>query len=233
LSGDSEFILAQEQSVTARAGQKIKEVQGTLVLTNRRLLFVAATQEEVDVVPGIYRTPKVVLHFRYTDIEDLIGIPEDPSNLSILLSSILEVKGHEAIVRDPRLEITWNENSNERKAEFVQELTGGRKKNLNDWAKIILGLKSGSIKPRYIVQYPSLDTLEGKILRILGDMQEKGLYEIENRVEEEFKLDLDPDDVEASCNNLVKQGLVDFIDDNGNDSFFRKRSPLGEDDLSS
>ena len=40
-----EIILAQEQSVTRKAGGLEKEYQGALVLTNKRLLFIAANQE--------------------------------------------------------------------------------------------------------------------------------------------------------------------------------------------
>ena len=80
---------------------------------------------------------------------------------------------------------------------------------------------------------PSIETLEGKILRVLGDMQDKGTFEIEEEVESEFKLDLDVDDVQKACEKLVLLGLVDKTPDASGDAFYRKRSPLGEDDLSS
>ncbi|MGH2637941.1 MAG: hypothetical protein ACRDF4_01430, partial [Rhabdochlamydiaceae bacterium] len=109
-----------------------------------------------------------------------------------------------------------------------------RKIDLKDWARVIDSLKAGTIKIEYPkVPAPSSDTLEGKILYVLGDMQDKGMLEIEEQAEEYFKLELEPDDVETACKKLVSVGLVDAVDSESGDSFYRKRSPLGRDDLSS
>ncbi len=46
-------------------------------------------------------------------------------------------------------------------------------------------------------------------------------------------MDLDTDRVEAACKKLSSMGFVDETPDNSGETFYRKRSPLGEDDLSS
>ena len=41
------------------------------------------------------------------------------------------------MMTNPNLKIKYNDGASEKNAEFIQTITGGRKKNLNDWAKII------------------------------------------------------------------------------------------------
>jgi hypothetical protein len=223
LSTSDEIILTQEQSATRKAdsGEKI---QGTLVLTDKRLLFVVANKEE-DIGAGT---------LRYADVDDLKNIPASPHNLSVTIASIERVSGSEGIIHTPELKIDWKENGELRHTEFFEEIFGGRKKDLRDWAKVIEGLRAGKIsinRPRN--PPPSMDTLEGKILNVLGDMQEKGVFEIEEEVETTFQIDSDPDQVEAACDKLVDEGLLDKTPDKSGDNFYRKRSPLSEDDLSS
>jgi hypothetical protein len=66
-------------------------------------------------------------------------------------------------------------------------------------------------------------------------MQDKGCFEIQGEVERQFKPEgeLDSDDIERACQELVSTGLVTVQGDPSGDNFYRKRSPLGEDDLSS
>ena len=225
MPADQEIILAQEQSVTARSSFD-KQVEGTLILTNQRLIFVGAIQEE-SVQTGVGKDS-----LRFADVDDLDSIPKNQYNLSIPLGQIDSDKGSH--IGHPSLKIKWIGDSGEKHEEFVEQLTGGRGKNLNDWASIIDKIKSGSMNvvvPK--TSPPGKDTLEGKILYALGDMQEKGSLEIEAQVEGMFKLDLDPDMVEAACKKLVEMGLVDLLPDSSGDNFYRKHSPLGKDDLSS
>ena len=210
-----------------------EKVQGTLILTDKRLLFVSANKEEdVDVTfEGVSRRTGTL---RYADVENLKQIPESPNNLSISLSAIGRVSGSEGIIHPPSLKIDWQESGKTRHAEFSEEIIGGRKKDLRDWAKVIDGLRSGKTaiqRPRNVP--PDTDSLEGKILYVLGDMQEKGAFEIEEEVEDEFKVDTDPDEVETAADKLVSDGFLDVTPDKSGDKFYRKRSPLGEDDLSS
>ena len=74
---------------------------------------------------------------------------------------------------------------------------------------------------------PDRDTLGGRILTVLADMQEKGLMTIEDEVEKRFGIDLDPDEVKTTCEELAGEGLLKTQDG----SFFVKVSPLGSDDL--
>ena len=96
-------------------------------------------------------------------------------------------------------------------------------------------LKAGEIRLQLpSAPTPGVDSLEGKALYILNDMQEKGMFEIEEEVEDTFKVeDIDPDELVAACKKLASQGFLDVIKDPSGDDFYKKRSPLGEDDLSS
>ncbi|MGI0078100.1 MAG: hypothetical protein ACRECH_00565 [Nitrososphaerales archaeon] len=224
MSGDQEIILAQEQSVIAKSGFE-KQVEGTLILTNQRLIFVGATEEE-DVRSGVGTES-----LRFSDVNSLDSIPKSQYNLYIPLTQIDFEKGRH--IGHPSLRVRWKDDSGERQEEFVEELTG-RKKNLNDWAAVIDKIKSGALKPDAPkTTAPEKDTLEGQILYVLGDMQEKGSLQIEEQVETMFELDLDPDQVEAALKKLVEMQLVDVLPDRSGVEFYRKHSPLGEDDLSS
>ncbi len=224
MAANQEIILAQEQSVLAKLGFE-KEVEGTLIITNQRLLFVMATQQE-DV-----RTGGGFDILRFANVDDLNSIPSNPQNLSIPIRQIDFDKGRSIL--HPTLRIKWMSDSGERHAEFVEKIIGGRKKNLNEWAGVISKIKAGTIKFDFPKSTPpGIDTLEGKILYSLGDMQDKGTLEIEQQVEKEFKLDLDPDEVETTCKKLVEMGFVDEIADPSGDNFYRKHSSLGEEDIS-
>ena len=230
-----EVILAEEQSVVHKTGF-MKETQGTLILTNKRLVFVAADQE-IDFRATPIFTPGSMAHLRFSDVDDLKSIPEHPANVSIPLGEIELEAGVEHMYESPHLKIRYKDDGVEKKAEFVGDISGtGRKVDLKDWAKIIDSLKAGRATIAHPSSpLPSKNTLEGKVLYILGDVQDKGVLEIEQQTEEYFKLELEPEDVEAACKKLVSQGLVDAVASDGGDSFYRKRSPLGrgEDDLSS
>jgi len=223
-SQGAEIILAQEQSVTCKSALE-SEFQGSLVLTNKRLLFVAADQEE--------DLPFAKL--RFADVKELDKIPRDPANLSLTFNEMEVERGHEGIFGPPTSKIKWMEKGRERKVEFVEEVTGGRKKDLKDWAKVIEALKNGSMN----IQIPSslppdANTLEGRILSALNDMQEKGVFEIEKEIEDSYGIqNVDPDEIEAACKKLTSEGFLDEINDASGDNFYRKRSPLGQDDLSS
>ena len=230
-----EIILAEEQSVLNKTGF-MKETQGTLILTNKRLVFVAANQE-LDFRVSTIISPGSMEHFRFADVDDLKNVPAYPENLSIPINEIEIEKGVEYFFENPHLKIKWLDRGSEKKAQFIADINStGRKIDLKDWVKVIDSLKSGTLKITSPATHPpNRDTLEGKVLYILGDMQDKGLLEIEEQAEEYFKLELGPDDVEAACQKLTTLGLVDKVESNSGDSFYRRRSPLGknEDDLSS
>ncbi|MGI0092427.1 MAG: hypothetical protein ACREBS_12035, partial [Nitrososphaerales archaeon] len=128
MSQDSrqEIILAQEQSVVHKMGF-LKESQGTLVLTNKRLIFVPANQE-VDFRVTTVLSPGSVERFRFADVDDLKDIPKHPANLSIPLDEIELDKGEEHFFENPHLKIRWLEDGTERKAEFIADINStGRK----------------------------------------------------------------------------------------------------------
>jgi hypothetical protein len=218
-----ESILAQEQSVLYRRHGG-NEIQGTLILTNNRLLLVAANQEEyVNMLDGLD-------FLRYADVESLDSIAQSPSNLSVSFDSIVSARGNRGIMTNPSLKVRYNSGSGETEADFVQTIIGGRKKNLNDWARVIDGLKAGTIKIKEAPTWlPDKNSLEGRIVESLSDLQEKGVFEIESEIEKKYGVQLDPDKVEEACGNLVSKGVIEKKEED----FYRMPSPLGADDLSS
>jgi hypothetical protein len=215
-----ESILAQEQSVLSKAGIG-REVQGTLVLTNNRLMFVAANTEEA-FMDGLDS-------LRYADVKNLDSVANNPANLSIQLQKIVSTKGSKGLMTNPNLKVRYQSDTGETEAEYIQTITGGRKKNLNDWAGVIEGLKSGRIVPKVPSWLPDKNSLEGRIVESLSDLQEKGVFEIESEIEKKYSLDLDPDEVEKACDNLVSKNVLE----KKSEDFYRLPSPLGSDDLSS
>jgi hypothetical protein len=234
-----EQILAQEQAVVNRpVGIKGEleaavdvsgpETEGTLVLTNSRLLYVHGGEKEEDLPVGALTKKQTY----FSDVDSLGDIPYDAANLTIYLSAITKVLGRHSPGMSPKLEVSWNAGGIARTTEFVQELTGSsRKKNLNDWAPVIERLRTGKESVKEMPQAPDESTLEGKILLALGDMQEKGLLTIESELEVKYKVDLETDDVESACEKLVLQGLIKDTSGKDEPPFYQKVSALGEDSL--
>ena len=205
----------------------IGEVEGTLVLTDRRLIFVCTDEKMVDLPVGYFQATLI-----FSEVEEVGQIPQKPPNVFISISSIESIKPHGGRLERPGFELEWEDGGTRRSLLIVQgeERKG---KGLKDWVPVIENLKAGRQKLVAIQAPPSLDTLEGKIVRVLSDMQEKGVMEIEEETEDQFKVDLDPDEVQAVCDKLATQGVIKRYPDSSGDVFYRRASPLGEDDLSS
>ena len=239
LGEGDEIMLAQEQGVIMRQAGLEKELEGgvggelegTLLLTNRRLIFVCTNEKEEDIRAS--RMSQIgAMRLIYSDVEELNSIPSAGGNLFIELSSIASAKGHTGHVERPSLEVKWQEGVEEKGRVFIERLIGrSRLRNLNDWAAVIERVKAGKQKFTPLPKAPGTDSLEGKVMRVLADMQKKGVVEIQEEVEEEFKVKLDPDDVQAACGRLAKSGLAQEILDPSGDTYYRKRSPLGDDAL--
>ncbi len=250
-----EIILAQEQGVINKPKHLgiATDIQGTLVLTNKRLIFVSNSARSEELESGVSalgttedRIAKEGANLgvdflgesaphTYTDVDDLSKIPINDRNVFLPISSIVSLSGHKGIIGRPNLKVSWIDSSGETKnAEFQATLTERtRKKNLSDWADVIQKLRDGRILPSRPTNLPQSDSTEGRIYSIMGDMQTKGTLEIEEETEKEFAIELEPEEVEAACEKLVSMGLLDKIPDPSGDSFYKRRSPLGDDDLSS
>jgi hypothetical protein len=231
-------MLAQEQGVVMREAGRAKELEGrlggelegTLLLTNRRLIFVCTHEKEDD----LKTTPFGKMPLVYSDVGDLASIPVRGDNLFIEISSISSVKGHTGHVTKPSLEVKWQEGAKEKGRVFIELLSGrSRRRNLNDWARVVERLKTGDQEIIQLPKPPATDTLDGKIYRVLADMQRKGVFEVEEEVEKQFSSTLDPDEVQAACDRLSNSGLLKKMPDPSGDTYYQKRSPLGEDELDS
>jgi hypothetical protein len=229
----SEIILAQEQGASMRSGGAKKEVEaefgvgskeGTLILTNRRLIFVCTNDRGEDLPVGYFGDHLLV----YSEVEDLDSIPPRSPNVFIPLQGA-SVRGHKEGIGRPNLEVTWKDGDRNHTLVFTETMIGRRAKNLNDWAQVIAEIKEGTQKFANLPAVPATDTLEGKIMHVLADMQEKGILDIEEDVEGEYGLDLDPDEVQNACDRLASQGLLIRLPDSSGDTFYRRASQLGED----
>jgi len=230
-------MLAQEQGVRMRESGVRKELEGgfggelegTLLLTSRRLIFVCSNAKEEKLKPA---AGPFLMHLIFSDVKDLESIPTTGDNLLIGLSSITSVQGRPGHVERPSLEVKWKEGGQEKGKVFVERLSGrSRHRNLNDWAIVISRLKTGEQKLIPLPRTPGTEKLEGKVMSVAADMQRRGVFEIEEEAEEQFKVKLDPDAVEAVCNRLAASGLLEKINDPSGDVYYRKRSPLGDDAL--
>jgi hypothetical protein len=233
-----ETMLAQEQGVIMRKSGEMKELEGalggelegTLVLTSQRLIFVCTKETEEKV--KLSTIPPFAMRLVYSDVEDLASIPITDDNLSIQLSAVTSVKGHPGHLERPSLEVKWQDRAEQKGRVFIERLSGrSRRRNLNDWAAVIERLKAGDQKLIQLPKPPGVESLDGKIMTVLADMQRKGAFEIEQETEEQFKVKLDHDDVQTACDRLASSGLVEKIPDPSGDSYYRKRSPLGDDAL--
>jgi hypothetical protein len=227
----------------------VDEKEGTLVLTNKRLVFVCTNQLEEDLsaaggleaaveepIEDLDRSGKVrgaKIALLYSEVEDLGAVPNAAPNLFIPIESISSAQGHKGGLGRPSLEVDWTDEGGKHGRVFTEMLTGRRRRNLDDWAVAIQNLKAGKQKLVSLPPAPSSDTLEGRIMRVLSDMQEKGVLTIEEQVETEFRVDTDPDAVQAACDKLASQGLLKRYPDPSGDVYYRRISPLGEEDLSS
>jgi hypothetical protein len=234
---NGEVMLAQEQGTIMReAGFKKElegslggEVEGTLILTNRRLIFVTTNEKEYDLRTSPIRP--IMKRIFYSEVEDLDSIPTDPGNVFVPISSISSVTGHHAVPASPSLQVRWREGGEEKGRVFIEVVTGrSRRKNLNDWATVIDQLKKGTQKLIPLPKTPTADTLEGKIMRVQADMQWRGVLGLEEEVENNFNIKLEVDEVQASCDKLCGQGVLKQKLERG-DQFYRKASPLGDNDL--
>jgi len=209
----------------AEFGVGLKE--GTLVLTNRRLIFVC-TDEKGESLPVGYFSRKLLL---YSEVEDLESVPVRLPNIFIPLESV-SAKGHREGLGRPSLEVSWKDDEGHHDAIFTETLTGKRKRNLNDWATVITRINNGTQNLITLPKAPATDSLEGKVMHIMADMQEKGLFEIEEDVESEFDIDLDPDEVQDACDRLSSQHFLVRSPDSSGDVYYRRTSPLAEDSQS-
>ena len=170
-----EVILAQEQGAALSMTGKKKEleadfgfgeVEGTLVLTDRRLIFACTDEKIVDLPVGYFQSTLV-----FSEVEEVGQIPQKPPNVFVNISSIESVKPHGGRLERPGFELEWSDNGTTRSFLIVQgeERKG---KGLKDWVPVIENLRAGRQRLVAVPQPPPMDTLEGRIVRVLSDMQE-------------------------------------------------------------
>ena len=65
--------------------------------------------------------------------------------------------------------------------------------------------------------------MEGKILRVLADLQRKGYVLLWQRVENTFNIKVDLDEFDSALDSLVRKGLL-----KRDGTLYRKNTPLGD-----
>jgi len=104
-------MLAQEEAVINR-GPGIRkgveaafgqggETEGTLLLTDRRLVYVHGNESEEDLRVGTFSKKRLYI----SDVEGLGSMPMDSSSFEIPLSSLTKVVGHGGVAVAPKLEV--------------------------------------------------------------------------------------------------------------------------------
>lgn len=204
----SEFVLKGMDSVVCRNSRSVQE--GALVLTNRRLAFV---QNET---LGDDSGAQKILQKR-----DLFSIP---------LNQVVTVSGNRGIIR-PSIKVVWHSlpgDPTSTKTEFTQK-NGPRsleeaRNGIDQWVQLIeKAATSDEVEPPKMNEglEPNVDSGELKlhVLEELEDMQWKGFFQIEKDIEEKYGGSINPDSLEATCDRLVKEKLIEQ-DKYGH--FFRK-----------
>jgi hypothetical protein len=91
-------------------------------------------------------------------------------------------------------------------------------------------------------KYPSTDSVEGKVLYLLGDLQTKSVLQLSKEAEKKFGSKIDFETVQRACDELewkiklISGTYAGFWNDGDMERppFYRKKPPLGDDfDLSS
>ena len=186
----------------------------------------------VDTMPTIY----------FSEIYDASEIPQDiwlstSGSISFSLEDIDSATSEKRLLHKPTLKVVSNATDNRQPsiAEFQEQITGKRDCQLDEWAPLILKVKSGVLNDkihlalRLTSLYPSVQTLEGKVFYILGDLQRKNAYEISSQIEEKFNEHVSLQDVEIVCLNLSKQGWIDeMFRDYSLPLLYCRNSPLVE-----
>lgn len=197
--------------VVCKNSKSVKE--GSLVLTNRRLVFAAGKST---------LTP-----------DEIKKVMQDRDAFSISLEQIANVTGNRGILR-PSLQVIWRnapEDQTTMRTDFIQnyrpktleEATNG----INEWVSAIEGgaLADGDLKSGESAAIVDQSELKSKVLEELGDMQWKGFFQIEKELREKFNLTPDPDLLEKVCAELVKEKRIEQ-DKYG--QFFRKTPASGK-----
>jgi hypothetical protein len=205
VSTRSETTIRQESSVLCR--NSLVLLEGTLTLTEKRLMFSAG--------------PK----FETGDSQDR---PEtDSGDLSIPLTSITSVLGKRGMLR-PSLTVFWrdDESGNSSKTEFSQKSRHpptSQEKNINEWDSEIRSMSLSEIATAQMKNSAQMnqDGIASKIVGILEEGQWKGFMQIERELEEKYGTQIDPDELEEECKKLVAEKVIEQ-DKVG--EFYRKRS---------
>jgi len=194
-------------------------LEGTLFLTDRRLVFVAGQELE--------------------EGEDIQKMLDEADAISIPLDQVVTVTGNRGILRQS-LNVVWHnppDSPSTTRTEFLQKNrprnVAEAKNAINEWVPQIEEAAVSEVKTEQeemVRSSPKWDQLDSKVLQALGDMKWKGFFQLERELEEAHGGSLDPDDLEASCKRLVKGKLIEQ-DKYG--AFFKKLQTESDSDSTS
>ena len=211
LQDPKETIIKSQKLVSSKNDPALGE--GSLYLTNRRLLFVSEA--------GADSRPSK---------NQLSRSSSSAARISIPLDSIDNALGKRGIVR-PGLVVDWHDPGSPEsplRTEFIQRVRTARfgeiGVDINDWAESIVEAKNPELaekRKESLSQNVDPTALKNQIIEDLADNQWRGIIQITSEIEGKYDLNLDPDAVEEICKSLVGEKLLEQ-DKYG--MFFRKVS---------
>jgi hypothetical protein len=213
----SEFVLKQENDVLCRNSFVL--LQGTLFLTDKRLVFTVAARDE-----AFFSNNAFSLEAGSDNVSE-----NSDKSLSIPLTSIVSAKGRKGMLR-PSLEINWrdNEQNEQIKTEFTQKTghtSNSANADISGWAEEIQRLSASEIEKAQDRNFLSLkndtNSIEWDIMDVLDDSEWKGLFQIEKELKDTKGIKIDFEQLEGNCRKLVSAKLAE-TDKIG--EFYRKRA---------
>jgi hypothetical protein len=210
LEPTKEAPLKYQSDVICKNSRSVQE--GSLLLTNRRLIFVEGKGSLKD--------------------SELQSVLQENDHFTIPLPQVANVSGKQGFLR-PSLTVAWHptpEDPSSTKTDFLQKYRPQNledaRNGINQWVAVIeqaatSDLDLAPLEMKNEEEQPTIDDseLRSRLLEELNDKQWKGFFQIERDLGEKFGLSVDPDALERCCKNLVAEKLVEQ-DKHG--EFFRK-----------
>lgn len=229
-----ERILKDTQGVVFK--RSLISLQGSLVLTNKRLLFIVGDRwKRDDGLPPLMSTSLSDMGTNQSDKEDSSSndIPDNTNNFSIPLDRVESTVGRKGILKNTlfvriRDQVTDELTTLEFNAR-VRPPSLEDPGNIDNWASWIEKAQT-STPEEFENTYGEKSTqpsgyfregLDHMIMDLLDDEEWKGLFQMGEELSLRYNESIDVDEIESACKALVKQKLVEE-DDMG--EFFRKRT---------
>lgn len=188
-SNAPEELVETETQVMSRGSKAV--VQGTLVLTNKRIALINP-EDANQLSSGVER----VL---------------EKAQLVIPIDSVDSVSGQRGILRTS-LVVDWHSpkgGASTTKTEFIQRSRPPNQKAISDWIPLIENQVWGESKEGQVSSPTDLSELETRVLETFTSNGWVGYFQLTRELEEKYQTDIDPDDLDNVLAKLVKEKKVE------------------------